>query len=247
MKHQNAATWLLGLCALAGALWYWTAAPPSSALAQAPDTSYTPLAPPESYQAALRSNLKIVGDWVDQGDFASANQSQRYVAALAQLYALRSNDDKHQEAAAALKAACDKVSAALRAKNAEASKQALKDCEAAVAGLTKAPPGEKAVHKNFRSPASTQILMLLMDCSIIDAKDAKSAEEFRHLSLALAEEANVAQFLRAEAKWRKFAEETRAVALKAAEAAKKDGLDAGRTELKKIAQTCEACHQGYKR
>jgi hypothetical protein len=245
MKKQNAATCLLGLCALAGALWIWTAAPP--AVAQPADNSYTPLAPPESYQAALRSNLKIVGDWVDQGDFASATQSQRYVAAVAQLYALRSNDDKHQESATALKAACDKVAAALRTKNAETSKQALKDCEAVVAGLTKASPAEKAVHKNFRSPASTQVLMLLMDGSIIDAKDAKTPEEFQHLSLALAEEANVAQFLRAEARWRNFAEQTRAVAVKAAEAAKKDGLEAGRTELKKIAQTCEACHQGYKR
>jgi hypothetical protein len=27
------------------------------------------------------------------------------------------------------------------------------------------------------------------------------------------------------------------------EAAKKDGLEAGRAELKKIAQTCQACHQ----
>jgi hypothetical protein len=247
MKKQNAATCLVILCVLAGALWCWTAAPPSPALAQAPDNSYTPLAPPESYQAALRSNLKIVGDWVDMGDFASANQTQRFVAALAQLYALRSNDAKHQEAAAALKAACDKVSAALRTKNMEASKQELKDCEHVVAGLTKVPPGEKAVHKNFRSPASTQTLMMLMDSSIIDAKDAKSVEAFQHLALAVAEQANVAQFLRAEAKWRKFAGETRAVAVKAAEAAKKDGLDAGRTELKKIAQTCEACHQGYKR
>jgi cytochrome c556 len=245
MNKQNAATWLLGLCVLAGAPWCGT--PPPAARAQDADNSYAPQAPPESYQAALRSNLKIVGDWVDQGDFASAAQSQRFVAAVAQLYALRSNDDKHKEASAALKAACDKLAAALRTKNLEASKQALKDCEAVATGLAKVPSGEKAVHKNFRSPASTQVLMLLMDGSIIDAKDAKSAEEFRHLSLAVAEVADVARFLRAEAKWRKFAEETRSVAVKAAEAAKKDGLDAGRTELKKIAQTCEACHQGYKR
>jgi cytochrome c556 len=236
---------LLSLSVFTGALCYWTATAP--AVAQTVEANnYTPTAPPESYQAVLRSNLKIVGDWIDMNDYQSAAQSQRLVAALAQLYALRSNDDKHKAQAAALRTACDKVTAALRTKNAETSKKALKDCEDAVAALTKTPPSEKAVHKNFKPFGNTQTWMMLMDCSIIDAKDTKSVEEFQQLSLAVAEQANVTSFLRNEAKWRTYAEQTRGVALKAAETAKKDGLDAGRIELKKINQTCEACHQGYK-
>ena len=69
--------------------------------------------------------------------------------------------------------------------------------------------------------------MMLMDCSIIDAQEAKSAQEFEHLALAVAEGGNVTQFIRNDAKWRKFALETRTVAQKAAATAKKDGLDAG--------------------
>ena len=246
MTKQHAALWLLSACVLTGALYHWNA--PVPAMAQAPDAnSYTPQAPPESYQAALRSNLKVVRDWIDMNDFASAAQAQRLVLSLAQLYALRSNDDKHKEQAAALRAACDKVSPFLRAKNAEASKKALTDCEQLVEALTKVPPGEKAVHKNFKPFGGTNTWMMMMDCSIIDAQEAKSAQEFEHLALAVAEAANVTQFIRNDAKWRKFAAETRIVAQNAAAAAKKDGLDAGRTELKKIMPTCTACHQGYKR
>ena len=246
MTRQHAALWLLILSAFTGALCFCP--PPAPAGAQPTDTStYTPLAPPESYQAALRSNLKIVRDWIDQNDFQSAAQTQRLVAVLAQLYALRSDDDKHKEQATALRTACDKVATTLRTKNAEASRKALKDCDDLVAALTKAPPGETAVHKNFKPFGGTNTWMMMMDCSIIDAQEAKTAEEFQHLALAVAEGANVTQFIRNDAKWRKFAAETRTVAQNAAEVAKKDGLDAGRTEMKKIMPTCTACHQGYKR
>jgi cytochrome c556 len=245
MNNRNAATWLLGSLALFGAL--WCATPPAPARAQPPADAYAPSAPPEAYQAALRTNLKIVADWIDQGDFSSANKSHQLVTTLVQLYGLRSNDDKHKESAAALKTATDKVTAAIRMKNTEVGKKAVAECTDAIAALTKAPAGEKAVHKNFRSFGGTGTWMLLMDGSIIDAKDTKSVEEFQHLALALAEEASVMSFIRPEANWRKFADETRSAALKAAEAAKKDGLAAGRTELKAVTQTCEACHKGYKR
>jgi hypothetical protein len=246
MTKQYAALWLLLASAITGAFCFWQA--PAPAVAQAPDAnSYAPLSPPESYQAALRSNLKITRDWIDMKDFASATQSQRLVVALAQLYALRSDDDKHKEQAAALRTLCDKAAAAIRTKNAAACNKALTDCDEAVAALTKTPATEKAIHKDFKPFGNTNTWMMLMDCSIIDAEDAKSAEDFQHLALAVAEEANVTRFLRNEARWRKFAEETRAVAQRAAEAAKKDGLDAGRAEMKKIKQTCNACHQGYKR
>jgi hypothetical protein len=246
MTKQHAALWLLGVSVLTGALCYCPV--PAPALAQPADTTtYTPLAPPESYQAVLRSNIKITRDWIDMNDFASAAQSQRLVASLAQLYALHSNDDKHKEQAAALRAACDKVNGPLRAKNAEASKQALKECEEAVAALAKAPPAEKAAHKNFKPFGGTNTWMMLMDCSIIDAEEAKTADDFQQLSLAVAELANVTQFIRNEAKWRQYAADTRSTAQKAAELANKNGLDAGRAELKKIKQTCNACHQGYKR
>ena len=66
-------------------------------------------------------------------DFQSAAQTQRLVAALAQLYALRSDDDKHKVQATALRTACDKVGTTLRTKNAEASRKALKDCDDLVA------------------------------------------------------------------------------------------------------------------
>ena len=89
------------------------------------------------------------------------------------------------------------------------------------------------MHKNFRPFGNTQTWMMLMDCSVIDAQEAKTPTEFEHLALAVAEEANVMLFLRNEARWRKFAEDTRSVALTAANAAKKDGLDVGRAELKK--------------
>ena len=246
MKNQHAALWLLGACVLTGALCYCSA--PVPAVAQAPDaTSYIPVAPPEAYQAALRSHLKLTRDWIDQGDFASAGQTQRQLAALVQLYGLRSNDDKHKEQAATLTKACDKIGTVLRTKNADNSKKALTECEEAVAGLTKTPAAEKAVHKNFKSFGGTNTWMLLMDGAILDAEDAKTVEELQQLALAVAEEANVTQFIRNEANWRKLADNTRTTAQTAAEVAKKDGLDAGRKELKKVKQTCTACHQGYKR
>ena len=67
MKKHNAATWLFGFLVLT-VLWYVTATPPAPVYAQGADGSYTPSAPPESYQASLRTNLKIVADWIDQGD-----------------------------------------------------------------------------------------------------------------------------------------------------------------------------------
>src|ERR1700723_1303319 len=119
MTKQYAVVWILLVSALTGAWCYWSA--PAPVVAQAPEAnSYTPLSPPESYQAALRSNLKITRDWIDMKDFASATQSQRLVIALAQLYALRSNDDKHKEQATALRTVCDKAAAAIRTKNADA-------------------------------------------------------------------------------------------------------------------------------
>ena len=68
MKNQVVARWLLGCGVLAAA------ACSLAAEMRPADGSYTPLAPPESYQAALHANLKIVRDWIDMGDFASANR-----------------------------------------------------------------------------------------------------------------------------------------------------------------------------
>ena len=77
------------------------------------------------------------------------------------------------------------MGAAIRTRNLDATRKAIANCEETVAALTQAPVAEKAVHKNFKPFGNTSTWMTLMDCSVIDAEDTKTADDFQFLAWRL--------------------------------------------------------------
>ena len=211
-------------------------------------TAYTPVAPPRALLTALRTNLKIVEDWLNDKDYASAGQTTQGLIVLAQLQAYQSADKDWQQRTKALAEAGGRLLAATKKKDAAACEKSVQECAALLDGMAKQPAtGPKVTVKNFATFGSTKTWMLLMDGAYVDAKSAKKPEELLDLAYALAETLNVTSHLRNDARWRTMALDNRKVALSAASKAAANDLDGARRDLKAVYAGCEACHQGYKK
>lgn len=223
--------------------------PVSSQVADKPSAnSYSPVAPTTALQVALKSNLKIVSDWLNDKDYVSARETADGLDALAQLCSLQSTNAVWQSKASAMRSACVKLAAATRKKDAAECKASLKECEQRLAEMTPtAPMGEKPVHSSIKPFGSTKTWMLLMEGAYVDGKSVKNVKDLEAFAFAIAEESNFVSQLRADPRWRKSAIDVRDAALAVVHEAQGNKLDVARQALKNVYQRCEACHQGFKR
>jgi hypothetical protein len=208
---------------------------------------YKPVAPPAALHAAARASIKVAQNWLDERDLASARNSAQELAVLSQLAALQSKDPAWRQKTTALQQAAGRFGAAAGAKDQAGAEKALKEYEALLADLDGLKAGEAPVDREFKTFGSTNVWMRLLDGAYQDAKSARTPQELENLALALAEEMNAAGRLRREARWQAFSRQVTETALAAAEHARKQGLQVGRVELKKVYARCEACHEGYRR
>lgn len=214
-----------------------------------PSTSegFSPVAPAAVLHAAQQANLKLVQDWLNDKDFASAAEAAQGLLALAQIYQYHSVQPEWRQKTTALREACSRLIAAARAKDQAGCTKSAQNYAALLGELANTQPnGSKAEEPNFKPLGSTKTWMLLMDGSYGDAKFAETAQELETLAYALAEGANVTIHLRADARWRQAALETRAAALATVQKAQSKDLDAARASLKTVYHRCEACHNGYR-
>jgi hypothetical protein len=239
---------LLGWSAILGLLLVHAVLSPSGAGQQPADKSFSPVAPAMSLHAALEYNLKIARDWLDQKDYASAAQTAQGIILLIQLYGYQSDQASWRDKIAALRDACSTLGDVARDKDKAACDKAAAACDRLLAELGKNPPtGDKVVAKDFKSFGSTRQWMVLMDGTYGDAKAARNTRDLANWAYTLAEQANLAVHLRADQRWRDAAREMREAALATAKKAQDNDLAVARGELKKVYQSCEACHQGYRK
>jgi hypothetical protein len=209
---------------------------------------FSPVAPAAAINAALRSNLKLVQDWLKDRDYASAAETAEGLAVLAQAYQCQSAQSGWRERVAALRESCSILVAQAKARDAAGCTQAVASCAALLAELSQNLPSESnAVEQNFKPVGSTKTLMKLLDGTYADAKASKGADELMQLAYALAEGTNVVRHLRLDDAWREAAREARDAALRVAAKAERDDIAGARAELKSVRNRCEACHQAFKR
>jgi hypothetical protein len=206
------------------------------------------VAPAEAIHTALESNLKIVRDWLNDGDFASAAETAEGLVVLAEVYRYQSGEPRWREQTRALRRSCTKLVAAAKTGDADACAMAAEECARLLRMLAQDPPsGEKVPEVGFKPTGSMRVLMKLLDGTYADAKGAKTPRELEHLAYTLAEASNVASYLRSDPRWRDSAFDARAAALRAAAKAREDDLTAAKAELKSVHNRCEACHQRFQR
>jgi hypothetical protein len=208
---------------------------------------FSPVAPVTVLHAAQQANLKLVRDWLNDKDYASAAEAAQGLLALTQLYQYHSAEPAWRQKTTALREACSRLMAAARAKDLAGCTKSVQDYATLLTELAKAQPGgSKADEPNFKPLGSVKTWMLLMDGCYGDAKFAETPQELESLAYALAEGANVTIHLRADARWRQAALETRAAALATVQKAQSKDLDGARASLKTVYHRCEACHNGYR-
>jgi hypothetical protein len=201
-------------------------------------------APASALQAALESNLKLARGWLDEADFISAAQAAQGLEVLAWLYAHHGGEARWRERTTALRQACAGLAVAARRKDAADCDRAARACADLLAELAKAPPGgARPVGKDFRPPGATKTWMLLMEGAYADGKTARTPGQLARYAHEIAEEANAVSFLRSDPRWRKMAQDVRASALEAAEAARGKDVGKARKALKSVSARCEACHE----
>lgn len=209
--------------------------------------SFSPVAPPAAVHAALKSNLKLVNDWLSDQDFASAAETAEGLVVLAHVYRCYCDQSAWREKAASLREACEDLVARAKAKDAAGCEKASQQCARLLDDMGDDPPsGDRPAANDFKPPRSTKTLMKLMDGTYADAKRAKSVDQLSNMLLTIAEVANVARVMRSEPNWQEHAAAVREAALKAAEIKPDADLQAARRELKNVYQRCEACHKAYR-
>jgi hypothetical protein len=211
------------------------------------EEGYSPVAPVGAVHAAVRAGLKVVQDWLDEKDFASAAQAALGLKALCRLYVYQGGDPAWRERAAALADTAARLAAAARDKDPTACARLVRDVDRLLGELDKGATGARTTEKDFKPDGSTKTWMLLLEGSYSDAKATKDAHELAQIAYAVAEEANAAQFLRSDARWRQSFRDVRAAALDVADKAKGKELAAAGSALKIVRQRCDVCHQAYKR
>jgi hypothetical protein len=208
---------------------------------------YSPVAPASAMDAAVRGGLKVVQDWLDEKDFASAAQAALGLKALCGLYVYQGDDAGWRERGAGLADTAARLATAARDKDPAACARLIRDADRLLGELDKGATGARTIQKDFKPDGSTKTWMLLLEGSYSDAKATKDAHELAQIAYAVAEEANAAQFLRSDARWRQSFRDVRAAALDVADKAKGKELAAAGLGLKIVRQRCDVCHQAYKR
>src|SRR5262249_17607163 len=185
---------------------------------------------------------------LDDKDYASAAQTANGVQVLVHLYSYQSNQPAFRAKVSALSAGCTRLVQSAQAKDEAGCQKAMRECAALLAELAKTPPqGKKGMEKNFKSTSSTKAWMLLVDGTYADAKSAKNARQLHDYAYTIAECSHAMAYLRADARWREESRAVRDAALEAAHKAEAGELEPARVALKSVYQTCEACHQRYKK
>ena len=214
--------WEMGWLAVAGLFAGVLLLPINSASSRAVESSadgFIPVAPAAAIHTALRLNLKITNDWLDERDYASAAQSAHVLLALAQLYSHQSTAPRWRDRTGALREALGRLLAAARAKDAAGCRKAVQECDALLTELAKdPPPAARTADPAFKPVGDLRHWMLLLDGTYADAKTADS-KETEHLAYTIAEGANAVQYLRSDPRWREKAATVRQAALQAAKLA----------------------------
>src|SRR5436305_8197789 len=107
---------------------------------KASEAGYVPVAPVSALQAALESNLKQVRSWLDDGDFASAEQTAQGFAALVWLHGFQGGEGTWRRKTSALCDACAGLRGAARRQDAAACDRAMRTCSELLAELAKRKP-----------------------------------------------------------------------------------------------------------
>jgi len=213
-----------------------------------PAGGYTPAAPPAALVAALRSQWKVVGDWVAERDFASAAQAARCLKPLTDLAAVQSDQADWTNGITQLRSRHDALSDAIRRKDAGAAEQARAAAGQVLDVLAKLPaPAQRSV-ANFQFPGgSVKTWMSLLDGAYVDAKSARTPQDLEMLAGALAEEGNALAHMRTDARWKADSLALRATAAQAAAQTRAGELEAARKTLKDVYASCESCHDRSRR
>lgn len=215
----------------------------SSALSGQNRPSYTPVAPARAVHAGLAAQLRQVGDWLAEKDFASVAQAAQGLEVFGVLAGYH-GDQAWQADSSALATLARQLSAAARQKDADMCKELIEAGDRRLHSMGKTIPDAKAP-AGVPRVASTKVWMLLADGTYVDAKSARSPAQLEQLAYLLAEEANAMAHLRPG--WEKLAYSVRDAALDVVRENQSGGLDAGKKALKGVYQRCEACHQQNKR
>jgi hypothetical protein len=208
-------------------------------------TGYEPVSPSLALTLPIRSNLLAVRDWLRDKDFASAAETIRGLALLADLAKQQSPDEAWRKRCTGLQEGIAKLADAARRKSLPDSEKSLAECIQLLDDLAKNAPaaeGRKAV-ANFKPSGGLKTWMLVMEWSHLDATSARNGKELELMAIAIAEEANAAAWLRNDATWRADCVNVRDAALKVAAQARGDDFDGAKKSLKTVLyKQCEACH-----
>ena len=214
---------------------------------------YTPVAPARAILAGLRSNLKVVREWLDDRDLDSAAEAADGVRILAALSRCQRAADPWPQRADELAKQADSLMAAAKKKDAaesmvawERCKKLLEELDALSPDLSNGSSGGGA-GRVAQPIATVRGMMKLMDGTYIDAKTAKTSEDFKLFAFALAEEAHAMAYLRNDSNWPRHAEAVRDTALEIARLEPDSDLQTARRALKNVYEHCQACHKAYKR
>lgn len=216
---------------------------------------YAPVAPPAALVAGIASNFKVVADWLNELDFASAREAIDGVIVLVNAVAHTRLDPQWRDQTGRLRRATGELATHVKDKNAATAADSLKECESILAELRAAaatrakaaPAGDKPAAKDIRPAAPLPTLMKLLDGTYGDLKAAKTTADQSDLSFTLAEVANIVRLQRGDAAWQGKAAELRDAALRVAASAPNVGLQSTRAELKNVYARCDACHKTFKR
>jgi hypothetical protein len=212
-------------------------------LSAQPADGLSPVASPPAMVAGLRSQLKVVQDWIKEKDFASAAQANQGLQTLTELAAAFNDHDDWRKTILVLQLWGRQLAVAIQNKNPQTADAAARQYATFLGKLAdvpvKAPPRPVP---NFKIPgAGVKVWMLLMDGAYIDAKTASSGKDLDLLVQTIAAEAEAVRLLRTDLKWRQDAQSVIDTALKVAEQARTDHA-AARKALRGIYERCEACH-----
>jgi hypothetical protein len=234
-RQTSITGWLALLCGI------WLLAVPAAAQNAG---GYYPVAPPAAMIAALQLELKVVKNWIDDKDFASAAQTMQGMQTLGELTVLANDHDDWRKRGGELRSAGGDMMAAIKKKDGKRAGEAAGDYGKLLAEMVQVPVKVKGPLANFKAPAgSTKTWMLLMEGAHVEARSAKTTKEIELFAQAIAEEANAVAYLKTEPRWRTDAVTVRDSALQAAKQAQGTDLDAAKKALKTVYQRCEACHE----
>ncbi len=209
---------------------------------------YLPVTPARGLHQALQLQRNEIRDWLEQRDYPSTAEAVRCLSALTVLYGRQSGADAWQTETRKLHAAVDPLADAARRKSPADCGKGLQNVGGILDDLAKlAPAPPKEPDKDFQPSGGVKTWMSLMESAYRGARRADNARDVEGLSLALAEEANAAGYLRADARWRNAHHEVRDLALAASRLAKGDDLEPARQALKAVYKRCEACHDARPR